>query len=175
VLTFLANAWPGCITSSATMVTFIFGGGNVKLLAVLGLASIAIALTLAPVVYTMVERIEFFKVGIILCFIVVAIATAVTAEAWAHLPDAVTHFGRIPAGLPLALVQSNWMRDKGYGMGVHVPHLASPVTGEPEAAPGTGYTFPETEATWPAGRAGGTWPTRSSWSASWPSPSSPSR
>jgi hypothetical protein len=101
VLTFLANAWPGWITSSATMVTFIFGGGNV------------------------------------------------------------TNFGRLPEGLPLALVlpalafagagggqnlvQSNWMRDKGYGMGVHVPHLASPVTGEPEAAPGTGYTFREDE------------------------------
>ena len=169
------------------MVTFIFGGGNVKLLAVLGLAAIAIALTMAPVVYTMVERIEFFKVGIVLFFIVVAI----TAEAWGALPDAVTHFGRLPEGLPLALVlpalafagagggqnlvQSNWMRDKGYGMGVHVPHLASPVTGEPEAAPGTGYTFREDEGTWPAGRAGGTLPTRSSWSASWPSPSSPSR
>ena len=37
------------------------------------------------------------------------------------------------------------MRDKGYGMGVHVPHLASPVTGEPEAAPGTGCTFREDE------------------------------
>jgi hypothetical protein len=161
VLTFLANAWPGWITSSATMVTFIFGGGNVKLLAVLGLASIAIALTMATVVYTMVERIEFFKVGIILFFIVVAIATAISAEAWGALPDAVTNFGRLPAGLPLALVlpalafagagggqnlvQSNWMRDKGYGMGVHVPHLASPVTGEPEAAPGTGYTFREDE------------------------------
>ena len=82
VLTFLANAWPGWITSSATLVTFIFGGGNVKLLAILGLASIAIALTMAPVVYTMVERIEFFKVGIILFFIVVAIATAITADAW---------------------------------------------------------------------------------------------
>jgi hypothetical protein len=160
VLTFLANAWPGWITSSATMVTFIFGGGNVKLLAVLGLASIAIALTMAPVVYTLVERIEFFKVGIILFFIVVAIATAITAEAWGALPDAVTNFGRLPEGLPLALVlpalafagagggqnlvQSNWMRDKGYGMGVHVPHLASPVTGAPEA-PGTGYTFREDE------------------------------
>ena len=53
VLTFLANAWPGWITSSATIVTFFFdGSGNVKLLAILGLASIAIALTLAPVVYT---------------------------------------------------------------------------------------------------------------------------
>jgi hypothetical protein len=161
LLTFLANAWPGWITSSATLVTFIFGGGNVKLLAILGLASIAIALTMAPVVYTMVERIEFFKVGIILLFIVVAIAAAITAEAWASLPDAVTNFGRLPEGLPLALVlpalafagagggqnlvQSNWMRDKGYGMGVHIPRLASPVTGEPEAAPGTGYTFREDE------------------------------
>jgi hypothetical protein len=161
VLTFLANAWPGWITSSATLVTFIFGGGSVKLLAVLGLAAIAIALTMAPVVYTLVERIEFFKVGIILFFIVVAIATAITAEAWGALPDAVTNFGRIPEGLDLALllpalafagagggqnlVQSNWMRDKGYGMGVHIPHLASPVTGEPEAAPGTGYTFREDE------------------------------
>ena len=99
LLTFLANAWPGWVTSSATMVTFIFGGGNVKLLAVLGLASIAIALTMAPVVYTLVERIEFFKVGIILFFIVIAIATAITAEAWGALPDAVTNFGRLPLAL----------------------------------------------------------------------------
>jgi hypothetical protein len=161
VLTFLANAWPGWITSSATLVTFIFDGGNVKLLAILGLASIAIALTLTPVVYTVVERVEFFKVGLVILFMVVAIAFAVTAEAWGALPDAVTGFGRIPEGLTLALVlpalafagagggqnlvQSNWMRDKGYGMGVHVPHLASPVTGAPEAAPGTGYTFRENE------------------------------
>jgi len=161
VMTFLANAWPGWITSSATLVTYIFDGGNVKLLAILGLAAIAIALTLTPVVYTIVERVEFFKVGIILFFIVVAIVAAITAEAWGALPDAVTGFGRLPEGLAVALllpalafagagggqnlVQSNWMRDKGYGMGVHIPHLASPVTGEPEAVPGTGYAFPETE------------------------------
>jgi hypothetical protein len=161
VLTFLANAWPGWVTSSATLVTFIFDGGNVKLLAILGLAAIAIALTLTPVVYTVVERVEFFKVGLVILFMVVAIVAAVTAEAWGALPDAVTGFGRLPEGLALALVlpalafagagggqnlvQSNWMRDKGYGMGVHIPRLASPVTGEPEAAPGTGYTFRENE------------------------------
>jgi hypothetical protein len=92
---------------------------------------------------------------------VVAIAAAITAEAWANLPDAVTGFGRLPEGLAVALVlpalafagagggqnlvQSNWMRDKGYGMGVHIPHLASPVTGAPEAEPGTGYAFRETD------------------------------
>jgi hypothetical protein len=161
VLTFLANAWPGWITSSATLVTFIFDGGNVKVLAILGLASIAIALTLTPVVYVVVERVEFFKVGLVILFMAVAIVAAVTADAWASLPDAVTGFGRIPEGLTLALVlpalafagagggqnlvQSNWMRDKRYGMGIHIPRLASPVTGEPEAAPGTGYTFRETD------------------------------
>jgi hypothetical protein len=157
LMTFLANAWPGWVTSSATLVTFIFDGGNVKLLAILGLAAIAIALTLTPVVYTVVERVEFFKVGLVLLFMAVAIVAAISAEAWGALPDAVTGFGRIPEGLPLALVlpalafagagggqnlvQSNWMRDKGYGMGVHIPHLASPVTGEPEAVPATGYSF----------------------------------
>jgi len=187
VLTFLANAWPGWITSSATMVTFIFGGGNVKLLAVLGLASIAIALTMAPVVYTLVERIEFFKVGIILFFIVVAIATAITAEAWGALPDAVTNFGRLPEGLPLALVlpalafagagggqnlvQSNWMRDKGYGMGVHVPTWPRRSPGRQRRRRARATPSARTRPTCPAGRAGGTLPTRSSWSASWPSPS----
>jgi hypothetical protein len=161
LMTFLANAWPGWVTSSATLVTFIFGGGSVKLLAILGLLAIAIALTLAPVVYVVVEKIEFFKVGLVLLFLVVAIAAAITADAWANLPDAVTGVGQFPAGLPLALalpalafagagggqnlVQSNWIRDKRYGMGIHIPRLASPVTGEPEAAPGTGYTFREND------------------------------
>ena len=36
------------------------------------------------------------------------------------------------------LVQSNWIRDKGFGMGAYVPRITSPVTGEPEAAPSTG-------------------------------------
>jgi hypothetical protein len=191
VLTFLANAWPGWITSSATMVTFIFGGGNVKLLAVLGLASIAIALTMAPVVYTMVERIEFFKVGIILFFIVVAIATAITAEAWGALPDAVTNFGRLPEGLPLAWscqplpspgpgAARTWSR--ATGCGTRATGWASTSPTWPRRSPasrrrrrGPATPSARTRGTWPAGRAGGTLPTRSSWSASWPSPSSPSR
>jgi hypothetical protein len=43
------------------------------------------------------------------------------------------------------LVQSNWIRDKGFGMGKYVPRIASPVTGQPEAAPGTGFVFELTE------------------------------
>jgi hypothetical protein len=38
------------------------------------------------------------------------------------------------------LCQSNYIRDKGMGMGVHIPRIVSPITGE-EARPNTGYSF----------------------------------
>ena len=40
------------------------------------------------------------------------------------------------------LIQSNWIRDKGYGMGARIPRLVSPITGEDQARPSTGYLFP---------------------------------
>jgi hypothetical protein len=43
------------------------------------------------------------------------------------------------------LCQSNWIRDKGFGMGAHVPRLVSPLTGHEEAAPSTGFVFEPTE------------------------------
>jgi hypothetical protein len=43
------------------------------------------------------------------------------------------------------LVQSNYVRDKGLGMGARIPNIVSPITGEEEAAPGLGYTFPTNE------------------------------
>ena len=52
---------------------------------------------------------------------------------------------RSPAGGVHNLIQSNWIRDKGYGMGARVPRLVSPVTGEDQARPSTGYLFPQTE------------------------------
>src|SRR5215210_5062268 len=39
------------------------------------------------------------------------------------------------------LCQSNYIRDKGMGMGVHIPRIVSPITGEEEARPATGYSF----------------------------------
>jgi hypothetical protein len=42
-------------------------------------------------------------------------------------------------------VQSNWIRDKGFGMGRYAPRIVSPVTGEQEAAPATGVTFRPTD------------------------------
>ena len=68
----------------------------------------------------------------------------------------ITQFGRLPDTnvLPVSLVlsglvfagaggvnnlaQSNWIRDKGFGMGVYIPRIVSPITGEEVAAPATG-------------------------------------
>ena len=68
----------------------------------------------------------------------------------------ITQIGRLPDTniLPVSLVlsglvfagaggvnnlaQSNWIRDKGFGMGVYIPRIVSPITGEEVAAPATG-------------------------------------
>lgn len=162
IMTILPWAWPGWMTSAATLMTFTFGGGNVVLLSVLGLIAIGITLTLSPVVYQTVEKIEFFKVAAVIVFAVVAILFVIEARAWGDLAEGtVEGFGRLPEGIPFAvllsvlaftggggtvnLTMSNWIRDKGWGMGTHIPRIVSPITGEEEALPSTGYMFPQTE------------------------------
>jgi hypothetical protein len=160
VMAYFANLWPGWATSSATMLTYLFGG-NATYIAIGILLVIGVSLTLAPVVYTLLERVEFVKVALVLLFIVVAVAFAISADAWAELPKTVTA-PRFPDELGFALMlsalafagagggqnlcQSNWIRDKGYGMGKYVPRLVSPVTGRDEAAPGAGFIFEPDEA-----------------------------
>jgi len=82
---------------------------------------------------------------------------AIPGHVWAEAPGAAAQF-RIPhaelgwallmgalayagAGGGQNLCQSNWIRDKGFGMGAHAPKIESPLTGEPVAAPGTGWRF----------------------------------
>ena len=81
VMTYFANMWPGWATSSATMVTYIFGG-NVTFIAIAMLLICGAVLTLAPVVYTALERVIIVKVGAIVVFIAVAIIFAITTDAW---------------------------------------------------------------------------------------------
>jgi hypothetical protein len=160
VMTFLANLWPGWATSSATIVTYLVGG-DANWIAMGMLLVIGATLTLAPVVYVALERIEMVKVLAVLLLLLVGATVAVSASDWADTSQVVTDI-RIPASelgfavllgaLAFAgggggqnLVQSNWIRDKRFGMGAYVPRITSPVTGEAEAAPSTGYTFEPTE------------------------------
>jgi Mn2+/Fe2+ NRAMP family transporter len=43
------------------------------------------------------------------------------------------------------LLYAYWIRDKGVAMARYVGRITSPITGEPEAIPGTGYAFEDTE------------------------------
>jgi hypothetical protein len=159
ILTYFANLWPGWATSSATLVTYLFGG-NRTWIAIGMLVTIGLILTLAPVVYVALERAQMLKVAAVLTLFVVGAIFAVGAAAWSDVPQIVTQ-PRIPvdelgwalllgalafagAGGGQNLVQSNWIRDKGFGMGEYVPRLVSPITGQPEAAPSTGYVFEPT-------------------------------
>ena len=155
------NAWPGVATSGATVLTFALGFGNPTVIAIVSLVALATALTISSVVYRTLEKIEFFKVGAVIVFLIVAIFAVISARTWADLPTStVEGFGRIPdvppalilgavafagAGGVHNLIQSNWIRDKGYGMGARIPRLVSPITGEDQARPSTGYLFPQTE------------------------------
>jgi hypothetical protein len=161
VLTIFANLWPGWASSSATMITYLTGGGSVKWITVCLLVIIGLVLTLAPVVYVWLERTEMLKVAAVLVLLAVGAVVAITANAWADVPKIVTDASVPvePLGLALLmgalafagagggqnLVQSNWIRDKGFGMGKYVPRIASPVTGKPEAAPSTGFIFEPTD------------------------------
>jgi hypothetical protein len=159
VMTYFANLWPGWATSSATMITYLVGG-EPTWIAIGILVVIGLILTLAPVVYVALERLQMVKVAAVGLLIVVAALFVITAEAWGSLPQIVTRasipaqelgFAVLLGALAFAgagggqnLCQSNWIRDKGFGMGSYVPHIKSPITGEPEAAPSTGYVFEPT-------------------------------
>ncbi len=156
ILTYFANLWPGWATSSATLVTYMFGGEPVWI-AIGMLVAIGLILTLAPVVYVALERAQMVKVAAVVLLFVVGAIFAIGAPAWRDLPQVVTDpqipaaqlgFATLLGALAFAgagggqnLVQANWIRDKGFGMGKYVPRLVSPITGEPEAIPSTGYVF----------------------------------
>ncbi|WP_433431280.1 Nramp family divalent metal transporter [Nonomuraea sp. CA-141351] len=164
VMTLCSNLWPGWVTTSATMVTYLTGSGagSVRWIAIGMLLVIALGLTLAPVIYTVLERVIFVKIILVATLIVVAVLFAINADSWVQLGKGMTVGARFPvpplefsvlmgaiayagAGGGQNLCQSNWIRDKGFGMGQYVPRLVSPVTGQEEAAASTGFQFPPTK------------------------------
>jgi hypothetical protein len=156
------NVWPGWGTAGATTASYLFGG-DPNVIAIGVLLAIGTALTLSRIVYKALETAEFFKVGLTIVFLAVAILAAIKASAWSDLGDNASNLGTLPtgdvavatllAGLVFAgaggannLVQSNWIREKGFGMGHYIPRIESPITGEPEPEPTTGWMVRQDEA-----------------------------
>jgi hypothetical protein len=149
LMVYFANLWPGWVLSSATLATYIFGGSP-QVIAIASLVVIGAALTLAPVVYVALERLIFVKVAAVGIVVLLAMVFAIEEPTWRALPAGLVSVGELPLELGFALLlgavafagagggqnlcQSNWIRDKGFGMGQYVPRLVSPLTGQPEAA-----------------------------------------
>ncbi len=154
-------AFPGWATSAAA-VTVLLTGGSPKWVAIGALIIIGLVLTTSPVIYTLVERVEFFKVGATILFLIVVLTSVITLTTWGDAATAVvTDFGQLPDGVAITLVLSllgaagaggvhnlvisNWVRDKGYGMGAHVPRLTSALTGKEETGSAEAFEFPQDE------------------------------
>lgn len=122
-----------------------------------------IALTAGPVVYDTVEKTQMVLVAFILIVVVVlgvvlvrgdAVTALVRGSTSFQFPDEATTglsmtmlLGAIAfagAGGTMNLGQSNYVKEKGYGMGRYIGRMTSPITGKEEAVSELGYHFPHT-------------------------------
>ena len=158
----LAWMWPGWATGGTTTLSFALGFSEdlIPYVTIGILILIGLVLTFSPVVYQTVEKVQFFMVALIVLFVLYAAFTLLGGEGYSALgrgfvevdkiPDGVADVGAAAllgaiafagAGGVMNLVQSNWVRDKGLGMGAKLPKVVSPFTGEEVAAPTTGFFF----------------------------------
>jgi hypothetical protein len=129
-----------------------------------GLVACGLVLTTGPVVYNTVEKIQVFLVVTIIILAIVIGVTVVRYDAVTAMLEGATRIGTMPdpattglgvmtllgalafagAGGTMNLGQSNYIRDKQYGMGRYVGRITSPITGQEEATLEIGYHFPNT-------------------------------
>ena len=162
VMGVLAWMWPGWATGGTTTLSFALGFSEdlIPYVTIGVLILIGLVLTFSPVVYQTVEKIQFFMVALIVLFVLYTAFTLLGGDGYSALgrgfvevdkiPDGVADVGAAAllgaiafagAGGVMNLVQSNWVRDKGLGMGAKLPKVVSPFTGEEVAAPTTGFFF----------------------------------
>jgi hypothetical protein len=162
VMTIVPWAWPGWATGGTTTLSFALGfsADAIPYITIGVLVLIGAVLTVSPVVYKTVEKIQFLMVALIALFVVYAAVFLIGGEGYAALGRGFVEVNKIPdgvgtigaatllgaiafagAGGAMNLAQSNWVRDKGLGMGALLPKIVSPLTGEEVAAPTTGYFF----------------------------------
>ncbi len=167
IMTIVPWAWPGWATGGTTTLSFALGFSEsaIPYITIGVLILIGVILTVSPVVYQTVEKIQFFMVTLIILFVAYAAIFLLGGEGYSALGRGFTEVDKIPEGVSgigaatllgaiafagaggaLNLVQSNWVRDKGLGMGARLPKVVSPFTGEEVAAPTTGYFFHRDEA-----------------------------
>jgi hypothetical protein len=153
--------WPGWATGGATLLHWQFGVPIIPT-AIAGLVLCGLVLSLGPVVYRTVEAIQLVLVaGIFLMLLGLSVAL-VRWESVVALAAGAANIGHVPDGIHLPmllgalafagaggsvnLAQSNYIMDKGYGMGRYVGRITSPFTGREEAVSDVGISFEVDEA-----------------------------
>ncbi len=133
-------------------------------IAIGGLLLVGVVLTSGPVVYNTVEKIQTVLVAMILFLVVVIAGATIRVDAVVAMLGGALSIGQMPdlpktglsvmellgalafagAGGTMNLGQSNLIKDKGYAMGRYIGRITSPLTGNEEAIPSTGFHFPHT-------------------------------
>ena len=134
----------------------------VREMSIAGLILCGVILMLGPVIYETIEKIQMFLVAGILIIVAVIAAYLVRWDAIIALTQGLAQFGTIPqhpdlprdlllgaiafagAGGTMNLGQSNYVKEKGYGMGQYIGRITSPITGKEEPISEIGYHFPST-------------------------------
>ena len=79
----MPNAFPGWAASAATSLTFLtgFAESAIPWLVTIILVSIGLAITVSPVVYNTIERVEMVLVVLVIAFLLLAIVVATDLSA----------------------------------------------------------------------------------------------
>jgi hypothetical protein len=148
--------WPGWATGAATLLHWETSW-PITPTAVAGLVLCGAILSTGPVVYRTVEAIQLVLVATIVVLMGGLALAVVEGEHVAQLLSGAARFGHVPedihlpmllgalafagAGGSVNLAQSNYIKDKGYGMGAYIGRITSPFTGREEASSGVGVAF----------------------------------
>ncbi len=163
---------PGWAYGAANLVGWLFwgeafqsGSWTMTWLSIGGLVLCGAILTAGPVVYETVEKIQVLLVSLILILVILFAIAVVRWDAVVALVEGATSFGFPEVGEATGLTyaallgalafagvggalnlgQSNYVKDKGYGMGKYIGRITSPITGQEEAMSEIGYHFPDSK------------------------------
>lgn len=153
-------AWPGWATGAAVMLQ-VETGLPVLPVSIAGLVVCGLVLSIGPVVYRTVEAIQLVLVAVIFVALVSVALLVVRGETLMALGAGALRMGFVPEGVHLPmllgalafagaggsvnLAQSNYIKDKGYGMGRYIGRITSPLTGRVESTPDIGRVFEPSE------------------------------
>jgi hypothetical protein len=160
--------WPGHISLGAQSVSTLLGGSiGWPVLAIGGIILIALVLTFAPVVYSVVETVLSVLIGVLVIGSAIVAAMVATPSELLATITGMFAFGywdprmSTKEWFPIVVgaaafagpsgMQQMWftlyLRDKGAGMGRYAGRITSWLTGEEESMPSRGNTFDVADAT----------------------------